>query len=367
MSTLKAQMNEHQHASRILGGLARETPAQCFAAARLDALLDQLASVLVERRRDPTDVWFWAMPDFSPSLNEDRVRRGFPVGGVLNWGDGTDIFTPVGTGINGCGMLVASFASEITPGVLLQRLHSARSDRGLQIDGTKIQWDLGRKNHFLNLYRSEAGESLAILHCSAPELKALEHCLPVTRVDTPSGPLEIYDGTAAQSYEGLVERRRSFAIAKREFLARMILGEDIAIIYNDSHMTLAGRNCAALGCYFSPAPLSRVPLLVAPGEAAYLVSSANATLLPFGWRYLLPHGTGNAASADVSEINFDQTTGTLMVQGKNVLQGYSDLSAALSEFPRMPDWLALLRSGDVPNTTVELLRPVLETKIGALP
>lgn len=339
---------------RVLG-VYPPSAAASFARERLAYFLDRLASATTAD--DELGSWFFAMPDFSPSLNPSRIHAGLPVGGVLGWAN--EAVVPTALPANGCGMLVARLPSVVTAEELLRRVTSLMADSP-SIGDQPLIWDAGRKNHFLNLYRGTYGDSYCILHCSLPEFKnQISAELTPTVIQGPRGAIECFVGKEADRYRALAGTIEELSITKRERICRRIFpaGE---ILSNQNHVRMIAPNAAAIGCYVGASSTANMPLTVAPGHEAYLTGTKSVIDTPVGNFFVQPHGTGNSMSRP-GEVVYDERTRKMTVHG--TVSGGLTTSAedVFDTWPTMDtvghyysEWL---------DSATDHLTPVVETKV----
>jgi hypothetical protein len=337
------------------------TPATRFAEVRLRTMLKRFQWAHMQVARE-AGVWFWAMPDFSPSLNEARIRAGYPVGGLLHWAATVEDILPAHIGVNGCGMLVARVPSSERAADTLRALPTRRIQLPI-VHGTQVRWDLGRKNHFLSLYTSDSA-AIVVMHCSAPEIADRFGDLDFTEIETPHGPIDVYVGKQAELFREAAAKQETYARAKRAELTREIFG-DIEICFNAGHMSLVDETTAGLGCYAGTTPLADVPVAVGPGKSLYLVDSTQPTTLPWGADlHLVPHGTGNTALNDALSIEYSDTTSLLEVRRTPAhVQHFDTATDVFDGHNPAPDWLLDAARGATGSLRAREYRPLVETKL----
>jgi len=141
-----------------------------FAFSLAERGLNKLAYALDHFGFDTT-INFIGAPDFSITLNRDRLRGGFVIGNIINWGEGTIPFFPVELMPNCCGTLCAQIEDEINEDILVENI-SKLLKKEILIDNMRINLDLGRKNHFLNIYDDGCGDHYLMIHTSLTEAKS---------------------------------------------------------------------------------------------------------------------------------------------------------------------------------------------------
>ncbi|MFJ6841959.1 hypothetical protein ACIQRE_04720 [Streptomyces griseoluteus] len=216
-------------------------------------------------------------------------------------------------------MLVAEIDDAVTADQLTVRIERLRR-RMPALEGMPVQWDLGRKNHFLSVYRSSAGRRIAVMHCSLPEGRAdgtlgMGHDLQesqllrklVTTLDTPEGPFGFFYDDAASKVLRQAEKYALLALRKRELICRALF-KDCLILSNENHMRLLDDNAMQFGSYASSTPMEHLPLMVGPGRRAYLIHTEHPVETHGRTVFLTPHGTGARASRP-GTVEFDAEAG----------------------------------------------------------
>lgn len=279
------------------------------------------------------DATFISAPDFTVTRNATRWQSGFGYGGMLTWGSGDRDLMFLDSKPNGCGILVAGIETLPSMEALLTQVHELKNDL-VEIDGIPVQWDFGKGNHYVDIFRVETlGETTLppyafMMHLSGGELRsdsdhgpglyweysqALQAKMEV--FDTPFGPLRVLCGDEARAYYDFYQHVDAF-IKKRRFYAGQTLFGDFELINNEAHQGLIDLNRHVLGCYhFSDKDLL-YPVGLRPDLPSYLVCGKpnlssemmenlgfkerarrfgvfervkTANLLPHGGGYTFPH------------------------------------------------------------------------------
>lgn len=347
--------------SHLVDGQYADRPSSRFALQRLEPFLRRLASACGsgEHKCVPA-AWFYALPDFSPSLNEYRIAEGLPVGGILGWSKARINIVPAAIPINGCGIILARLNGPVRADEILKRFQSGVISK-LRIGDKKIILDIGHKNHFLNLYRDDADESYLMLHCSLPEYKAdVIASLNQKQVDTPWGPLSCYANREADRFRDSAAMVERLAVAKRNLIFSQLV-PDATVLFNQNHVYLFNPTTAVIGCYVSNVPMCNVPLTTTPGGPAYLVNAEVSAPTPIGSLFVQPHGTGNNMKYS-GRITFDENSRIFYVENENqdiydsaidIFEGYTDLSSVAALFT---PWIG-------PQTRSVFLKPSGQLKL----
>ncbi|RME46979.1 MAG: hypothetical protein D6791_06945, partial [Chloroflexi bacterium] len=214
----------------------------------------------------PANATFISAPDLTVTRNTNRWRSGFGYGGNITWGDGNVDLMILDLKPNGCGMIVGGLDYLPFSRDLLERVHALMHEP-VEIDGIRIQWDFGKSNHFIDLFRVEALADVELppyvfmMHFAGSELRGdtplgpglywdrsrtLQASMQI--FETPFGPLRALTGEAARAsfdfycyVDSFVQRRRLFA-ADRLF-------DRYDLINNENHQGLIHPNQMVLGCY----------------------------------------------------------------------------------------------------------------------
>jgi len=208
---------------------------------------------------------FVSTPDETVTRNSTRWKAGFGYGGKLVWGSGSDKLIILDTKPSACGMLVGGLDELLEPEQFIEKRNSVRKD--LYIDDVKIDWDLSRGNHFIDLYKVvnlalqlNLPEYAFIIHGSVPELrgeteKGLGLYLDKSKslkdrskvIETEFGSLHVLVDSDAEEYLRFYRYAESFAKKKRKMVAEAIFGKFLEIC-DIPHQGLLNYNELLLGC-----------------------------------------------------------------------------------------------------------------------
>ncbi|MHA1431302.1 MAG: hypothetical protein ACTSRV_13050, partial [Candidatus Freyarchaeota archaeon] len=126
---------------------------------------------------------FVSAPDETITRNVYRWGNGMGYGGKISWGEGNEKVLVLDVMPNTCGMLVGGLDELPSYEKLVQRVHEVLKE-DILLDGIKIQWDFGKGNHFIDLFKvtrlngAEIPPYAFIIHSGNQELKG----------DNPKGP-----------------------------------------------------------------------------------------------------------------------------------------------------------------------------------
>lgn len=289
----------------------------------------------------PPDATFVGAPDATVTRNPKRWNQGFGYGGRIRW---TGDFAVLDIKSNGCGMLVGGLPAVPEHEAIAARARKLVED-GLEVEGIPIEYDLNEGNHFLDLCqttRGLAGETpdapaYFVMHSSGHEHRHgspfgcgiyFDECEDLRRrarvIETPWGTLSILEGEQARWWTDVYLRVQRWNHARREAIARALLG-DFDVVINATHQGMTAMNAAHLGCYvFDEADIAagiRFPLTIAADLPIFLIRPKpnftervaketgllaraekhgvvdrllGANLLPHGGGYRYPHFRGVA-------------------------------------------------------------------------
>jgi hypothetical protein len=237
---------------------------------------------------DP-DATYISTPDSTVTRNIDRWTSGFGYGGAFEW---SGRLMPLELKPNCCGMLAAGL-QEIPDLEETNRLVARLAESTLPVDGVAAHWDMHRGNHFINLYRvsdpkvTQGFPFLVVMHSSGSEFRGPNPRGPglymndegtglaamAERLDSPFGPVAFLQGDASDEYVAYVAMVDVFAKARREAYVRSIFGENVRVLFNETHQGLDGAGRMLLGCYSTRSIQSPwVPVTLRPELPAYLVA-----------------------------------------------------------------------------------------------
>jgi hypothetical protein len=209
---------------------------------------------------------FISGPDETISRNRQRWQDGFGYGGRITWGSGKENLIVLNVLVNACGMLLGGLSEEPDVKELIRRLNALHEEE-TYIDGLKIDWDLGKSNHFVDIFKVQATaedsfpEYGFVIHSGAPEVKGenpsgmglyyhrskiiQERC---KEIKTPYQNIYYLEGDDAKEYFEYFQFARNFS-AKRRFYAAEKLFEDHTIISSTMHQTMPNMNEILLGTH----------------------------------------------------------------------------------------------------------------------
>jgi hypothetical protein len=236
------------------------------------------------------DASFIGAPDATVTRNVGRWNQGFGYGGRIQW---TGDFCVLDIKSNHCGMIAVALPEAPPPAEIEARARKLLKEP-LVVDGVEIEFDLHEGNHFLDVCQvrhaaegAPSARTYAIIHSSGHEHRehspkgpgiywdesdALQKMMQIRA--TPWGPLHVLTGDEARRFDQVYRWCQDFSLARREALARALLGP-LEVVVNRTHQGQLAMNDAILGCYcFDDADLARgqlFPLTLAPDLPAYFV------------------------------------------------------------------------------------------------
>lgn len=229
-------------------------------------------------------------PDETVTRNTARWKAGFGYGGKLTWGSGKDKFIILDSKPNACGMLVGALEQLPEPSDLIEAIHGVKKD--LYIDNFKIDWDMYKGNHFIDLFKVvkrsldiDLPEYAFIMHGSVSELRdetekgiglyydkseALRERAKI--VKTIFGKLHVLIDSDAEEYYNFYKYAEWFAKEKRKLAAEAIFGK-YEIINNITHQGLLNYNELILGAHdISDESASPFPIALRADLPAFLMT-----------------------------------------------------------------------------------------------
>lgn len=250
------------------------------------------------------EIRFIASPDFTITRSQARWGSGFAYGGLTHFKCSEPVVL-VELRPNTCGTLFARIEKEANYAKLRNRIVTYRSTQ------QQLEWDYGRKNHFINLYQENEETAYVLVHGCPKELKADTDERPglyfdrspywqarITTIETDFGECFLLVGGAATEFLDMYQQAEMSSLMGREKVATDIFDE-ITILSNETHEGMHGDKLYFQGCHICPNFESQYPLMTALGEPLYIVTASpsaacnkrlaeiNSDILS-----LLPHGTG---------------------------------------------------------------------------
>ncbi|MFX0140596.1 MAG: hypothetical protein ACFFDN_43550, partial [Candidatus Hodarchaeota archaeon] len=167
---------------------------------------------------------------------------------------------------NACGMLVGALEELPAPSDLIEAIHNVKKE--LYIDNMKIDWDMYKGNHFIDLYKVvkrsldiDLPEFAFIMHGSVSELRAetnkgtglyfdkSEALREQSKIiKTIFGKLHVLIDSDAEEYYNFYKYAERFAKEKRKLAAEAIFGK-YKILNNITHQGLLNYNELLLGAH----------------------------------------------------------------------------------------------------------------------
>lgn len=241
------------------------------------------------------------LDDFAITLNETRFGANLAVGMTLvTAGEPIYILESM---VNCCGIVVAE-VDELDIDSIVDRINN------LDFAGA----DLGKKNHFLNVYRGSDGKHLAVAHTSFAEVKTGTQDVPGLYPRTGSffnrigqryggnhGSYTILTGESALEYEQAVAHWDEYSCRRREALVLELFAGG-RIVFSKSHVNVPKSGVTVLGGYHSNNADEFLLLTEGPGEPARVYQMSDFDFVDAVDGYLTPHGSGILFDYDELEI-----------------------------------------------------------------
>ena len=209
---------------------------------------------------------FISGPDETISRNRVRWQSGFGYGGKITWGNGKDKIMVLNVMVNACGMLLGGLEEKPDIPTIIKNLR-ALHDEETYIDDIKIQWDLGKSNHFVDIFKVEATaeerlpDYAFVIHAGAPEIKGdNERGMGLyfrkskilqdkyIELKTPFDSIYYLDGDDAREYWDWFQFAKEFSKKRREYAAAKLF-KDYIPISSTMHQTLLNMNEILLGSH----------------------------------------------------------------------------------------------------------------------
>ncbi len=229
---------------------------------------------------DEPDATFIGTPDLTVTRNVERWNAGIGYGGKITWGDGSRPYCFPEVKPNACGMLVGGMHELPTLSELAARVHELTRETP-ELDGVKVDWDLGVGNHFIDVMAVEPvlGDLdlppyAFVLHFSGGELRgdgplgmglywhdSEELRRRCRMVDTPWGAVRVLEGEDAAAYYEFFLIAAEFSERRRRLVADRVFGccEGYEVI----------ANLVVLGCQ-STTGGGLVPIMLRESTPGYL-------------------------------------------------------------------------------------------------
>ncbi|MBN1798092.1 MAG: hypothetical protein JW822_05930 [Spirochaetales bacterium] len=240
----------------------------------------------------PSNATFIATPDMTITRNTARWTSGFGYGGKISWGQGDEELIVLNVKPNACGMLVGGLDTLPDSKTLIRKIHDMEAAT-IKIDGTKVNWDFYKSNHFIDIFivkpttrvHLKFKKYAFIIHGSAPEFRSdrgsdfgLYYDQSSTlfnmaeHIKTPFQIMHILTGSNAKKYYKQVKYVENFAKRKRRMAAQLLFGE-FTEISNENHQSLINMNEILLGCHYMKNKNTIFPLALRGDLPAYLVKA----------------------------------------------------------------------------------------------
>ncbi len=255
---------------------------------------------------------FISGPDETISRNVQRWGGGIGYGGKISWGDGNEKVFVLDVMPNTCGMLVGGLDELPSYEKLIRRVHNVLKEN-IEIDGIPIDWDFGKGNHFIDLFKvrkldgSDLPPYAFLIHSGNQELKGDNPKGPglyhhkskelqeiAEGINTPFGVLHVLLDKEVDSYWKFCNYAESFSKRRRVTAANEIF-DSFTEIANITHQGLLNKNEVLLG----------------------VNNSLEESLLPIGTRAGLPSflvtGKKNLTEENIENLGFTRRSQELGV------------------------------------------------------
>lgn len=237
----------------------------------------------------PMDACFIATPDLTPPKGASKWEWGLSAGGLLSWGDGQRPLIFLDPRVSIGSALVGGLHAPVKRNHLIDHIKNARANP-VKIRGICAQWDYGKGNHFINIYRTTKSQHtqlppfVFILHGSAREIKGPSYLgdgldyqasgplrQKMKLIDTPLGACRVLTDMDAETFIEEYQNAERFALEKHTAYAKKIFGE-FDLISNKIHHGYVNSNKVVLGCYrFAPNDQDLYPITLRSDLPSFLV------------------------------------------------------------------------------------------------
>lgn len=216
---------------------------------------------------------FISSPDETISRNKFRWNSGLGYGGKLIWGNGNDKLIFLNLKPNCCGILVGGLEELPDPYDLIKKVDKIKSEQ-LYYDQTRIDWDYGISNHFINCFETKNLSDLDLppymffIHGSAPEFRDdindsfglyIDKSKKLREIaieeNSKFGTQYVLLDSDAKDYLELSKKALKFSNVKREIIANNLFDYGYVVICNQPHQFLKdyntmylGSNCTDINC-----------------------------------------------------------------------------------------------------------------------
>jgi len=209
---------------------------------------------------------FISGPDETISRNRQRWQDGFGYGGRITWGPGNEKILVLNVMVNACGMLLGGLHEKPEIKDLIKKLNLLH-DEETYIDDLRIEWDLGKSNHFIDIFKVQATSEESfpkygfVIHSGAPEVKGendrgmgLYYRKSETirnlcnEIKTPFENIYYMEGDDAKKYFEFFQFAKKFSEKRRLYAADKLFG-DYQLISSTMHQTLPNMNEILLGTH----------------------------------------------------------------------------------------------------------------------
>ena len=288
-----------------------------------------------------------ACPDLSITLRERRLILGLPIGGYINW-TGTKIF-PLELDVNSCGVHMVKPLGQFDLDSFRTRMKDLKrkmDDQEIVVDGITLKWNFARRNHFINVYKGQAGAHYVIFHSSGETVlfdwQGLHSRFNVRTCRIDKRDVPYICGEDVDTYWAIAERENEFFFRRHQRVFRELFGEEFQIVYADRHFGMVNEYELLMGCSKVPVG-TRFPILTKPFAEVYLAEAKEpdvAILNITGGHTLVPHGLGMTIPDSIRDIQPDPIMpGYVVIQHSNGCRMITNTLEHIGISHRSPDVL----------------------------
>lgn len=257
------------------------------------------------------DFVYIACPDFSISLRQRRLILGLPIGGYVRWNSDYRFF-PLELDVNSCGVHVLELGKDFDEDLFQNELFALKdklNKEELVLDGVKLKWNFSRRNHFINIYKSETGVYYMVAHSSGEttlfDWDNLHRLFDVKHIELNGRQMPYILGDDVDQYYATAKVENEFFFKRHAFLFDILFGVGkYKTVYADQHFGMINQGEILMGCS-KLAPNTVFPLLTRPFAdlvVAKTSSPPQSILDATSGFALVPHGLGMTVPSEVIDI-----------------------------------------------------------------
>ncbi len=257
------------------------------------------------------DFIYVACPDFSISLRQRRLILGLPIGGYVRWNVDYRFF-PLELDVNSCGVHVLELGTEFDEDAFQNALFSLKESldkKELVLEEITLKWNFSRRNHFINVYKSEEGIYYMVAHSSGEttlfDWENLHRLFDVKHIELNGRNMPYILGNDVDQYYATAKVENEFFFKRHAFLFDILLGKGkYKTVYADQHFGMINQGEILMGCS-KLSPNTVFPLLTRPFEDLVVAKISNppqSVVEATSGFALVPHGLGMTVPKEITDI-----------------------------------------------------------------